>query len=451
MEIKELLEHKETLHRQFTVNVSKQELDDAKKEKLEEVAKTVKLDGFRKGKAPLDIVKRNYDNTITQEAINSLLQSSIQQIYKENEIKAFNDPEVNVDKFDDEGLNLSVLIDLYPEFDTKDIKDLEIEEKDLQVSEKDIKEAMDRLSSYFKEFKDVEEERPAENGDTTVIDFLGKVDGVAFEGGKGEDYPLELGSNSFIPGFEDQIVGKKVNEKFDVNVEFPKEYHAENLAGKPAVFEVTIKKLQQAVNHEINDELAEKCGYKNLEDLKADVEKSQKVQYTDYIFGETKRNVFEALKAHYTFELPSRVAKKEYEAVKAYYDNEKKQAEENENAPKGRFSHLYKKDDKEVEKELKEIAEANIKLVLVIGKISAENSIAVLPADIENFIQQESMKYPGREQEISKYYKENKEAERALRSTIIENKVVDNILSTAKVKKVEVSVEELLKPSEDEE
>ncbi len=444
MEIKEILDHKETLHKQFSVVVAKNEIDEKKDKKLEEIAANAKLDGFRKGKAPLDVVKRAYENTITQEAINDVLKDSIQKIYKDHSITAFNDPEVNVDKFDDDGLTLSVLIDLYPEFDIKDVEKLEIEQKELIVTEEDVKDALDRLSAYFKEHKDVTEERPAENGDVAVIDFLGKVDDVAFEGGKGDDYPLELGSNSFIPGFEDQIVGKKVGEKFDVNVTFPKEYHSEKLAGKPAVFEVTVKKLQQSVNHEINDELAVKCGYKDLESLKQDVEKSQKIQYADLIFNETKRNTFEAIKEGFSFEIPSRVAKRELEAVKTYFEKEKEKSKESEHKAKTRFSHLYDKDEKEVEKELQAISNENIKLVLVIGKISAENKITVGNEDIDGFIAQEAMKYPGRENDIKKYYKENQEAERALRSTILENKVVDNILSKAKIKKVEVSTKSLL-------
>ena len=257
-----------------TVTVDATELEAAEQVALKKLSKEVKVDGFRKGHVPLAIVKKNVDpNALAQETLENALSKGVADAFIGNNLQALERPEVEVKKFvPGDVLEFTAEGDVLPKVTLGDYKKLKITKPEIKVTKADIDEVIERMQKGFAEKK--ETKNAAKDGDETVIDFVGKQDGVAFEGGTGNDYPLTLGSNSFIPGFEDALVGLKAGDKKDIELTFPKDYHAKNLAGAKVVFETTVKKVNAVTLPKLNDEFAAKAGpFTSMKELEDDIKR----------------------------------------------------------------------------------------------------------------------------------------------------------------------------------
>ncbi len=264
---------------ELTISLGVEELKAAEQVALTKLAKEVKIEGFRKGKAPLEMVAAQVDPILlNQETLENALSKSVAEAFLKEKVQAINRPEVDVKKFiPGTELEFTATTEIMPKVKLGDYKKLGIKKEAVKVSKKEVKETIDRILKNFAEKKKVE--REAKNGDEVVIDFLGKKDGVAFDGGKAEKFPLELGSKSFIPGFEEGLIGKKAGDELSLDLEFPKDYHAKDLAGAKVVFEVKIHEVRENVEPEINEEFLSKLGdFKTKEEFEKQIEEDLKTQ-----------------------------------------------------------------------------------------------------------------------------------------------------------------------------
>ena len=264
---------------ELTISLGAEELKAAEQVALTKLAKEVKIEGFRKGKAPLEMVASQVDpNLLNQETLENALSKSVAEAFLKEKVQAINRPEVDVKKFvPGTELEFTATTEIMPKVELGDYKKLGVKKEAVKVSKKEVKETIDRILKNFAEKKKVE--REAKNGDEVIIDFLGKKDGVAFDGGKAEKFPLELGSKSFIPGFEEGLIGKKAGDELSLDLEFPKDYHAKDLAGAKVVFEVKIHEVRENVEPEINEEFLSKLGdFKTKEEFEKQIEEDLKTQ-----------------------------------------------------------------------------------------------------------------------------------------------------------------------------
>ena len=264
---------------ELTISLGAEELKAAEQVALTKLAKEVKIEGFRKGKAPLEMVAAQVDpNLLSQETLENALSKSVAEAFLKEKVQAINRPEVDVKKFiPGTELEFTATTEIMPKVELGDYKKLGVKKEAIKVSKKEVKETIDRILKNFAEKKKVE--REAKNGDEVIIDFLGKKDGVAFDGGKAEKFPLELGSKSFIPGFEEGLIGKKAGDELSLDLEFPKDYHAKDLAGAKVVFEVKIHEVRENVEPEINEEFLSKLGdFKTKEEFEKQIEEDLKTQ-----------------------------------------------------------------------------------------------------------------------------------------------------------------------------
>ncbi len=264
---------------ELTISLGAEELKAAEQVALTKLAKEVKIEGFRKGKAPLEMVTAQVDPILlNQETLENALSKSVAEAFLKEKVQAINRPEVDVKKFiPGTELEFTATTEIMPKVELGDYKKLGVKKEAAKVSKKEVKETIDRILKNFAEKKKVE--REAKNGDEVIIDFLGKKDGVAFDGGKAEKFPLELGSKSFIPGFEEGLIGKKAGDELSLDLEFPKDYHAKDLAGAKVVFEVKIHEVRENVEPEINEEFLSKLGdFKTKEEFEKQIEEDLKTQ-----------------------------------------------------------------------------------------------------------------------------------------------------------------------------
>ena len=264
---------------ELTISLGAEELKAAEQVALTKLAKEVKIEGFRKGKAPLEMVAAQVDpNLLNQETLENALSKSVAEAFLKEKVQAINRPEVDIKKFiPGTELEFTATTEIMPKVELGDYKKLGVKKEAIKVSKKEVKETIERILKNFAEKKKVE--REAKIGDEVVIDFLGKKDDVPFDGGKAEKFPLELGSKSFIPGFEEGLIGKKAGDELSLNLEFPKDYHAKDLAGAKVIFEVKIHEVRENVEPEINEEFLSKLGdFKTKEEFEKQIEEDLKTQ-----------------------------------------------------------------------------------------------------------------------------------------------------------------------------
>lgn len=426
----------EGLKKEFKIVIPAKDFEKKVDDKINEISKTVKLPGFRPGKAPKAMLKQKYQASVMGEVVDEAVRSATEELIKDKKLRPAMMPEVKITAFaEGKDLEFEVSLEELPEIKAGDFSAIELEKLTAEVPAEEVEKALQYLAQSRRETVKIEEDRASQKGDTAVIDFVGSVDGVEFQGGKGNAYPLQLGSGSFIPGFEDQLVGKKAGEKVDVKVTFPENYHAKDLAGKDAVFAVDIKELRETKNVEINDEFAKSLGEKDLDALKSAISERIKGDYEAASRMKLKRALLDNLDKNYNFDVPQGLVDAEYKSIVNQYEQAKKynQLDESEKA----------KSEEELWAEYKDIAVRRVKLGLLLSEIGKEAKINITPDDINKAIMNEAKKYPGQEKAVFDYYLKNKEAIEALKAPVFEEKIVDHILSKAKVSEKVVSIEEL--------
>ncbi|MBE6452514.1 MAG: trigger factor [Alphaproteobacteria bacterium] len=403
--------------------------------KIKQIAKTAKLPGFRAGKAPFEMLKKKYHDSVLGEVIDDAIRSGTAELVKNENLRPAMQPEVKITSFaDGKDLEFEVNLENLPEIKIGDFSKVKLDKFMAEVPAEEVEKALKYISESHKETV-VAEGKKAAKGDVVMIDFVGSVDGVEFQGGKGTNYPLELGSGSFIPGFEDQLIGAEAGAKIDVNVKFPENYHAKDLAGKDALFVVDVKEVREPKVVELNDEFAKSVGAKSLDALKEDIKNRIKNDYENASRMKIKRQLLDALDTEYKFDSPESLVDAEYKSIVAQYEQAKKYNQLD-------ASEKEKSED-ELLKEYKDIALRRVKLGLLLSEVGQDAKISIKPEDINAAIMNEAKKYPGQEKAVLDYYLKNKSAVEALKAPIFEEKIVDYIISKADVSEKIVTVEEL--------
>lgn len=434
MKIKEL--KSEGLGREYNITISAADFEAAVDKELHRIAKKTSMAGFRAGKVPFAMVKKKYQASAMADALDDMVRDSVNDLLKEKELRPVFTPDVEMGKFEEgKDIEFKVSMEVMPEIKLKDFSGIKLEKVMAEVPEEEIEKALKYMAESRRDTVKVEEDRVTAKGDVAVIDFVGSIDGVEFPGGKGEAYPLEIGSNSFIPGYEEQLIGKKAGEVVNVKATFPENYHAKDLAGKEALFVTTIKEIREIKRPEINDEFAKSMGEENLDKLKETVKKRIAEDYESASKMKLKRALLDALDKAYKFDVPAKLVDLEYEAIVKQYENAKKnnQLDEEEKSKK----------EEDLLKEYKDIAVRRVKLGLLLAKAGDEAKIEVTQEDMNKAIMAEAQRYPMQAKAIFDFYLKNKDAIERLRTAVYEEKVVDHVLSQVETKEKKVSVEEL--------
>jgi trigger factor len=433
--------NQEELKREFTVTMTAEEIDVKINERLLELGKTVKMPGFRPGKIPLPLLKSKYGKSVMGEVLESAVNDSTMQAINENNLRPAMRPKIDVKTFDEaKGLEYTMAIELLPEIKLAGLEDIKLEKLVAKPAEKEITEALSRIAESNKTSEKVEAVRPAKTGDVLVIDFDGSVDGEALPGMKGEDFPLELGSKSFIDTFEEQLIGAKPGDKRTINVTFPEDYGHDKLKGAKAVFEVNVKELRESVTPKIDDEFAKQLGFDSLDKVKEAVATQIQSEY-DQISGMTlKRHLLDALDEKHDFEVPLGMVDAEFEGILHQV-----QGPHDHNDPNHTHDNVGTPEERE---EYKTIAERRVKLGLVLAEIGRANKIEITNQELQQAVINEARRYPGQEKQVFEFYQQNPQALENLKAPVYEDKVVSFILEKVKVDSKEVGIEDLTKAAD---
>ena len=438
----------EDLRRQFTVTVPAAELDSRVTKRLEEMKGQVNLKGFRPGKAPVSYLKKQFGKSVMGEIVEQAVSEGSQKAIADNALKPAIQPRIEPvgdinDVVDGKAdLSFTVTVDLMPDFTPADVSKISVEKLVSDIDDAQVEEQITRLAENMRSFTPRGEGDAAQSGDQVVIDFAGSIDGVPFEGGTGSDFNLTLGSGQFIPGFEDQLVGAKGGDKVDVKVAFPAEYHAPELAGKDAVFAVTVKDVKAPGETVISDELATNLGLPDLATLRERVKDQIKSEYGQASRMHLKRRILDALDTMHDFGLPPAMVEAEFNAIWAQVEAEL--------AREGKTAADEGKTDEELRAEYRKLAERRVRLGLVLGKLGEQNGIQITADEVNRAIMTRARQFPGQEQQVFQYYAQNPNAQAEIRAPLFEDKVVDFIAELAQVTEKKVDKDTLFADPEDE-
>ncbi len=430
----------EGLKRGYEITVLAAELDAKVNEKLVEAQPEVELKGFRKGKVPMALMRKNFGQRLLGEAMQDAIDGAINAHLETSGDRPAAQPNVRMTNEawkEGDDVVVEVTYERLPEIPEVDFGKVKVERLVVKADEASVAEALDNLAKNANNFADRKKGSKAKSGDQVVIDFLGKVDGVAFEGGTAEDYPLVLGSNSFIPGFEDGLVGVKAGEEKDVEVTFPENYGAENLAGKAAVFTCTVKAVKEPKPAELDDELAKRFGAESLDALKTQVSERLEAEFAGASRAVAKRGLLDALDKLVSFDLPESLVDAEASQIahQLWHDEHPEH-------------HSHDHGSIETTDEHKSLAVRRVKLGLLLADVGQKAEIKVTDAELTQAVMTQARQYPGQEREFFEFVQQNAAFRQQLQAPIFEDKVIDHVFGLAKVKEKEVSKDALQKAVE---
>ena len=427
----------EGLKRSYAITVTAAELEDKVNEKLAEAQPQVEMKGFRKGKVPMALLKKQFGQRVMGEAMQESIDGAMNQHFEDSGDRPAMQPEVkmtNEDWKEGDDVEVSMSYEALPEIPEVDFSGIKLEKLVVKADDAAIDEALGNLAETAQDFKARKKGTTAKDGDQVVMDFVGKVDDEAFEGGSAEDYPLVLGSNSFIPGFEDQLVGVKVGDEKAVTVTFPEDYQAENLKGKEAVFDCTIKEVKQPVAAEINDELAKKFGADDLEALKGQISERLEAEYAGAARAVMKRGLLDALDDLVSFDLPPSLVEAEAKQIAHQLWHDENPDVEGHDHP-----------EIEPNDEHNKLAERRVRLGLLLAEIGQKAEVEVSDAEMTQAIMAQARQYPGQERQFFEFVQQNAQMQQQMRAPIFEDKVVDHVVEHAEMSEKEISKEDLQK------
>lgn len=430
----------EGLKRGYNIVVTAAELDDKVNEKLVEAQPEIEMKGFRKGKVPMALLKKQFGQRLLGEAMQESIDGAMNKHFEDSGDRPALQPEVkmtNEDWKEGDDVHVEMAYEALPEIPEVDLKSISLEKLVVKADDAAVEEALGNLAETAQDFKARRKGSKAKDGDQVVFDFVGKVDGEAFEGGSAEDYPLVLGSNSFIPGFEDQLVGVKAEEEKDVTVTFPEDYQAEHLAGKEAVFSCNVKEVKEPVAAEINDELAQKFGAEDLAALKGQISERLEAEYAGAARAVQKRALLDALDGKVSFDLPPSLLDAEAKQIAHQLWHEDNPEVEG-----------HDHGEIEVSDEHTKLAARRVRLGLLLAELGQKAEVEVTDAEMTQAIMAQARQYPGQERQFFEFIQQNAQMQQQLRAPIFEDKVVDYVFELAEVTEKEVSKDELEKAVE---
>ncbi|MEL6338005.1 MAG: trigger factor [Pseudomonadota bacterium] len=423
----------EGLRREYEIVVAASALEEKTNTKLETVRADFQMKGFRKGKAPMPLLKKMFGKSVFGEVVQETVEETLRSHLESTGHKPAGQPDVKVTKEDfDEGddLTLAITYDCLPDVPQISYGDITLERKVVEVTDEAVEEALTKLAAESQDYE--AKEGAAADGDQVVIDFVGKVDGEAFEGGAGEDYPLVLGSSSFIPGFEEQLVGLSAGEEKAVDVTFPDQYTAAHLAGKAAVFDCTVKEVRGPKAAEINDDLATRWGAEGLDDLRSQLRERIGAEFAGATRNLLKRRLLDQLDEMVSFDLPPTMV--EMEAKQVAYQL---WTEENPEAQGQQPPELEPNDEHQG------LAQRRVRLGLLLADIGTREAVEVTQQELTQAVMMQARQYPGQERQFFEFVQQNREALEQIRAPLFEEKVIDVILAGANLTDLPVSKEAL--------
>ncbi|MCY6412233.1 MULTISPECIES: trigger factor [Acinetobacter] len=424
--------------RRLNVSVPTSRVNEQFEARLKRTAKTVKINGFRPGKVPLNVVRREYGAGIYQEVVNDIIRDTVFEAIQQEKINAVGMPNIEKVENKDDALVYEATVEVYPEVEVKTFADLEVERKASEINDKDVDTMIENLQKQRASW--AETKGMAKKDMQVTFDFEGTVDGEKFEGGSAEDFKLVLGSGRMIPGFEDGIVGMKKGEEKIIDVTFPEDYQAENLAGKAAQFKITVKLVEKQKLPEIDAEFLKIFGLteeEGLDKLKADVRKNMEREVRNGLRNQVKQAAFDALVAANEIEVPASMVAQEIDRQRQQMIQQFTQQFGGQGA--GAFDSSMLPDEL-----FKEQAEKSVKLGVLVSKVLADAKLEVDQARVDAYIDDMASSYED-PTEVVEYFKNDKQQRAQIEAVVLEDQVVDHILASAKVSDVNVSYEDLLK------
>ncbi len=420
------------LERRLTITVEAQSVDSAVKSRLQQLAKTQRLNGFRPGKVPVSVIKKRFGKAVRQEVTGEVMQQNFYQAIMQEKINPAGMPQFELTKdVDGEDLEFAATFEVYPEVEVSDLSDLNIEKPVVEIADKDLTEMMKTLQNQHATYKECK--RKAKKGDKLTIDFVGTIDGEEFDGGKAEDFPLELGKNQMIPGFEEPLIGAKTGDEVVADVNFPEDYHAEALKGKAAQFTITVKKVDGLNLPKVDEDFAKLFGVEEggVEALEAEVKKNMQRELDQTLKTNVKESVIDALLNANEIDVPKALLDQEINALREQAKQRFEQQGNGQNLPElpdDMFSANAKR---------------RVSVGLLIGQIIKEHSIEVDQERVDALIETTASAYED-PSEVIEYYKNNQELLQQIQNLALEEQAIDTILDKAQVKEVKKSFDEVM-------
>ncbi len=428
------------LKRSYNIKLTADELDAKVNEKLAEAQPEIEMKGFRKGKVPMALLKKQFGPRIMGEAMQESIDGAMNKHFEETGDRPAMQPEVkmtNEDWKQGDDVEVAMSYEALPEIPEIDMKSIKLEKLVVEPDDKAVDEALAGLAKSAQTFEPRKKGAKAKDGDQVVIDFEGSVDGEVFEGGTAEDYPLVLGSNSFIPGFEEQLVGAKADEEVEVKVSFPAEYGAENLAGKDAVFKCKVKEVKAPAEAKIDEELAKQYGAESLDALKDQIRERLGAEYGQAARAVMKRRLLDQLDEKVKFDLPPSLVEAEAGQIAHQLWHEEHPEVEGHDHP-----------EIETTEEHTKLAERRVRLGLLLAELGRANDIEVSDAEMTQAVMNQARQYPGQERQFFEFVQQNPQMRQQIQAPLFEDKVVDYIFELAEIKEKKVSKDKLQKAVE---
>ena len=430
----------EGLKRGYQITLTAAELDAKVTEKLTEAQPEVQMKGFRKGKVPLPLLKKQFGQRLMGEAMQEAIDGAMNDHFEKTGDRPALQPDVkmtNEDWKEGDDVEVAMSYETLPAIPDVDFKKFSLEKLVVKAGDAELDEALANLAESAQNFEDRRKGTKSKDGDQVVIDFKGSVDGEEFEGGAAEDYPLVLGSNSFIPGFEEQLVGAKAGDEVEVKVTFPEEYGAAHLAGKDAVFACTVKAVKGPKPAEIDDELAKRYGAEDLAALKTQIGERLEAEYAGAARAVMKRALLDQLDEAVSFDLPPSLVEAEAKQIahQLWHDENPE---------------VQGHDHPEIEPtdEHTKLAERRVRLGLLLAELGQKNEIQVSDAEMSQAVMAQARQYPGQEREFFEFVQKNPQMRQQIQAPLFEDKVVDFVFELAKVSEKDVSKDDLQKAVE---
>jgi len=435
------------LKRNYTVVLPVADLESRRTERLATLGKTLKLPGFRPGKVPLPIVKQRFGNAVSAEILEESVNEATQKVLSERGLRPAQQPKVDLVTENPTALaadlEFTVAMELLPDIVLPDFSAIELTRFKAEVASEAVDKALEQIAKYNRTLDPVWQQTMdgrgygAANGEVLTIDYEGKIDGVPFEGGKGENTDVEIGGTGFIPGFAEQLEGARPGDFRTIQVTFPQDYGKAELAGKVATFDINVKQLSFQIIPPIDDDLAKKLGAESIAAVRDMVTSRQQQEFDTMSRMRLKKALLDALSATADFPVPPSIADQEFEGIWQQFERARKDGTQDE-ADKT-------KDDDTLRAEYRTIAERRVRLGLLLAEIGRVNAITVSEQEFERALYQRAMQYPGQEMQMMEFYRKYPQLTNSVRGPLLEDKVIDFVLELAKVNEVIVTPEELVK------
>jgi len=424
------------LKREYKIQISAKDIDEKMTGRLQELGKQVKIPGFRPGKVPLNVLKQRFGRSVMGEVLERAVSDSSSQAMSERGLRPAMQPKIEITSFDEgKDLEYTMAVEILPDIEPMDFSKLSLEREVIKIEDSAVDSTLQDLAKANKTTRKPDAPRKAETGDVLVIDFKGTVDGESLPGMSGEDHHLELGSNAFIEGFEEQLIGGAPGDAREVKVTFPENYPNDRLAGKEAVFAVTVKDVLEAVPAAVDDALAVRLGESDLAALKERIREKIASEYKEFTRMRLKRRLLDELAEAHDFPVPPGMVDSEFEQIWKQIEADREKGE----LDPGDAD----KSEDELKADYRTIAERRVRLGLLLSEVGRRNAIEVTQDELNRALFQEAQRYPGKEREVFEFYQKTPEAMANLRAPIFEDKVIDFIVDMAQVSEHALTPDEL--------